>query len=62
MNELTKNKLFMLLREAHDNHVNISSYKAFVVYLNENMEYNIKCHLMMHKYLYGSFVKEAMSV
>ncbi len=62
MNKELKNRLLPLIREANENGVDIISYKNFTDYLKDNHEYNMKCHLMPYKYLYGSLVKEAISI
>ena len=62
MNKEMKDRLFPLIREAKENGVDIISYKSFNDYLKDNQQYSMRCHLMPYKYLYGSFVKEAISI
>jgi hypothetical protein len=62
MNKELKDRLLPLVREAKQNGVDVISYKSFTDYLKDNHEYNMRCHLMPYKYLYGSLIKEAISI
>lgn len=62
MNQDIKNRLLCLIKTASKNGVNVEDYNSFVNYLRQNKEYNIKCHLIMYKYLYGSLIREAISL
>jgi hypothetical protein len=62
MNKEIKDRLLHLIREAKVNGVDVISYKSFAKYLKHNHEYNMKCQLIPYKYLYGSLVKEAISI
>lgn len=60
MNKELKDRLLPLIQEASKKGVNVISYKSFSEYLRHNREYNMRCHLMPYKYLYGSLVREAI--
>lgn len=61
MNPDIKNKLLFLIKIANEQGVDVTSYNSFVNFLNNNRQYNTKCHLIPYKYLYGSLVREAIS-